>query len=131
MALPCIYAQAQFKALVLKNEGGTDGQSGQTNFPLTTTTLLRQFEDMNGHQRAELSPWVIEADDELPTLSAIFEGQQIRQCILVCTIHVDGLPEDVGLNVEIKVALPDTVAVTPAEEVSCIQKCIEAPPAEG
>ncbi|KAF5825964.1 Glycerophosphoryl diester phosphodiesterase family-domain-containing protein [Dunaliella salina] len=89
----------QFKALVPKKEGSS--KSDGKDLPQATTPLLRQFEDTSGHQTTELSPWVVEADDELPTLSAIFEG----------------LPEDVGLNVEIKMAVPDTVAVTPAEEV--------------
>ncbi|KAF5828339.1 Glycerophosphoryl diester phosphodiesterase family-domain-containing protein [Dunaliella salina] len=81
----------QFKAL-------TCGRSP----PRFTTPLLRRFVGVKGHKAPDsLLPWVVAMDDELPTLDAIF----------------DGIPENVGLNLEVKMAVPRWCPATPPQEV--------------
>uniref|UniRef100_A0A7S3VIY4 glycerophosphodiester phosphodiesterase n=1 Tax=Dunaliella tertiolecta TaxID=3047 RepID=A0A7S3VIY4_DUNTE len=109
---------AQFKALTcgesIMEEEETCGQSP----PRHATPLLRRFDGVNGHQAPDsLLPWVVSVDDELPTLDAIFNG----------------LPEHVGLNLEVKMAMPNTCPATPPEEVDrmvtpileCVQRHTE------
>lgn len=47
-----------------------------------------------------------------------WNGLSTDTSVSLCHSHAQGLPQNVGLNLEVKMAVPETVAVTPAEEVS-------------
>lgn len=53
------------------------------------------------HHSTTLQPWMVQQDDELPTLAEVFAG----------------LPPSVGFDIEVKMTTPNTVAQTPTAEV--------------
>lgn len=68
-----------------------------------SSSLLRQLRNADPAVANEptLRPWHVAQDDGLPTLVEVFAG----------------LPPSMPLDIEIKMATPNTLAVTPAEEV--------------
>ncbi len=62
--------------------------------------LLRAFKDGHGG-RTSLQPWLVQREDELPTLAEVFAG----------------VPVSVGFDIEVKMTTPDTVERTLAAEV--------------
>lgn len=62
--------------------------------------LLRAFKDGHGG-RTSLQPWLVQREDELPTLAEVFAG----------------VPVSVGFDIEVKMTTPDTVERTPGAEV--------------
>jgi glycerophosphodiester phosphodiesterase len=70
-------------------------------------SLLRYFSDSTGYVR-ELSSWVVEEDDTLPTLEMV----------------LNALPEHVAVNIEVKMTTPDDIAQTSAEEIDRVLSAV-------